>query len=150
MPAFDLTRFANAQRDLYDAALQEIKTGRKRSHWMWFVFPQVAGLGLSETSVYFAIASVEEAQAYLAHPMLGTRLREITDAMNATLESDPAVILGATDAAKFRSSMTLFNLIGPDEKCFDLALNKFFGGQLDEETVRRVEMWRQLGWGSAA
>lgn len=149
-PTYDLTRFEDAQHSSYDAALQEIESGSKRSHWMWFIFPQVTGLGYSETAVYFAIGSLEEAQAYLAHPILGDRLREITTAMNGAAESDPVAILGATDAAKFRSSMTLFRLIAPDEKCFGLALSKFFGGQLDQKTVRRVEMWRKLVCGSAA
>ena len=149
MPAFDLTRFESAQREIFDVALQEIQAGRKRSHWMWFIFPQVAGLGLSESSVHFAIGSEEEASAYLAHPSLGTGLRDITHAMNANDESDPVAILGVTDAAKFRSSMTLFAMIARDEECFGVALSKFFGRQLDQETLRRVETWRQLGSGLA-
>lgn len=144
MRSYNLGRFENAQRRVYETALLEIRAGRKRTHWMWFVFPQVIGLGLSETSVFYAIDSIEEAQAYLAHPILGARLGEATKAMNANADDTPSSILGATDAAKFRSSMTLFNLIDPDQDCFRHALDKFFGGQVDEETVRRVGSWRKV------
>lgn len=144
MGSYDLGRFERAQRGVYETALLEIRAGRKRTHWMWFVFPQVIGLGLSETSVFYAIGSLDEAKAYLAHPVLGTRLREITGVMNAGAQSNPAGILGTIDAAKFWSSMTLFDIVTTDQDCFRYALDKFFEGQADEETVRRVEFWRQV------
>ncbi|MFN3620606.1 DUF1810 domain-containing protein [Sphingorhabdus sp.] len=144
MPKFDLARFEHAQREIYDVALKEIQSGKKRTHWIWFIFPQVVGLGLSQTSVHFAITSLEEAQAYLAHPLLGARLREMTGAMNASPQSNAEPILGATDAAKFRSSMTLFHEIAPYQHCFRFALDKFFGGSVDQQTVQRVAAWRRL------
>lgn len=141
---FDLARFEHAQREIFDVALKEIQSGKKRTHWIWFIFPQVVGLGFSETSVHFAIASLEEAQAYLAHPLLGTRLRESTGAMNASSQSNAGSILGATDAAKFPSCMTLFSDIAPEQLCFRFALDKFFDGRLDPRTVQCVAGWRRL------
>lgn len=111
---FDPERFVQAQRGVYDTALQELRAGRKRSHWIWFIFPQVAGLGMSATSRRYSLTGLEEARAYLAHPLLGQRLREATTALLAQRASASAV-LGELDALKFRSSMTLFALADPAE-----------------------------------
>ena len=135
---FDLNRYVSAQRDIYATALAEVRAGKKRSHWMWFIFPQFRGLGSSEMSLYYAIGSIEEAKAYLDHPILGSRLFEITEAMNSSVGSDPTSILGTIDAAKFRSSMTLFDCIGEGQNCFRFAIDKFFKGVVDEETVRLI------------
>lgn len=144
MPSFDLARFETAQKNVYEIALEEIRAGRKRTHWMWFVFPQVTGLGFSDASMYFAIGSIAEAQGYLEHPTLGRRLREITAAMNENAQSDAVGILGTTDAAKFRSSMTLFSEIAPEESCFRLALDKFFQGNVDTATTAQISRWRSV------
>ena len=143
MRSFDLTRFTTAQSDTYEAALQEIRAEKKRTHWMWFIFPQIVGLGSSEMAKYYAIGDIDEANAYLTHPILGARLKEITEAMNVAIHSDPASILGATDAAKFQSCMTLFGRIAGDKTCFRHAIDKFFGGQADELTLKRFTDWQK-------
>ena len=142
-----LERFVEAQAGTYDRALAELRTGRKTSHWMWFVFPQIAGLGRSETARYFAIADLDEARAYLAHPLLGPRLGEVTRAV-ATASGPAETILGPVDALKLRSSMTLFeaaaNQPGGSEPAvagpqpFRAALDRFFGGERDPETLKRL------------
>ena len=143
MHKIDLDRFLSAQRDVHDAALQEILAGKKRTHWMWFVFPQITGLGSSAMSKTYAIGSIAEAEAYLAHPVLGERLRDITDAMNIAGHNEPAAILGPIDAIKFQSSMTLFKCVSAHQKCFRLAIDKFFGGRSDEATVRQIAIWQK-------
>lgn len=139
----NLDRFLTAQRDVYDAALNEIRTGKKRTHWMWFVFPQIIGLGSSATSKAYAMSSIAEAKAYLAHPVLGERLRAITEAMNASVYTDPAAMLGTVDAMKFQSSITLFDLMSAEQNCFRTALDKFFCGRPDEITVRQIAIWEK-------
>jgi len=132
-PALD--RFVAAQQGIYGEALAELRSGAKRSHWMWFVFPQIAGLGRSETARFYAIAGLAEAQDYLAHPLLGARLAECTEAMLGwTGKRDPVEILGPVDALKFASSMTLFEAAGGGE-CFGKALDAFNGGQRDDATL---------------
>lgn len=131
---FDLERFVEAQAGAYDGALAELRAGRKTGHWIWFVFPQVAGLGRSELSRYYAIASLAEAQAYLAHPVLGPRLRECAAALLATSGRSAEEMLGSIDAVKLRSSMTLFHRAAPDEAIFRAVLDRFYGGQADEAT----------------
>ena len=143
MHKIDLDRFLSAQRDVYDTALKEIRAGKKRSHWMWFVFPQITGLGSSAMSKTYAMGSIAEAKAYLAHPVLGKRLRAITEAINASVYTDPAAILGSVDAMKFQSSITLFDLMSAEQKCFRTALDKFFGGRPNEFTVRQVAIWQK-------
>ena len=133
--AFDLDRFVTAQRDAYAQALAELGEGRKRSHWMWFVFPQIAGLGTSPTACFYAIVSAGEARAYLAHPLLGPRLRECTGAMLRHRGRDVDSILGAVDAIKFRSSMTLFDAVAADRGLFGEALQVFYGGERDGATL---------------
>ena len=135
-----LHRFVAAQDEggTYDRALGELRAGRKTSHWMWFVFPQLAGLGRSPMARRYAISGLAEAQAYLAHPVLGPRLLEATQAM-ADLEARTAdEVLGAVDAMKLRSSMTLFARAAPDEPLFSRVLARFFAGAPDEETSRRL------------
>jgi uncharacterized protein (DUF1810 family) len=135
----DLDRFVSAQRGSYDAALAELSRGRKSGHWMWFVFPQIAGLGRSETARFYAIRSLAEARAYLAHPLLGPRLVEATRAVTAAPGSAEG-IMGGIDAVKLRSSMTLFAAAAsPAEAApFEAALDRFFGGERDPETLARL------------
>jgi uncharacterized protein (DUF1810 family) len=130
----DLARFVEAQDGLYPRALAELRAGAKRSHWMWFVFPQIAGLGRSETARFYAIRSAAEARAYLTHPLLGRRLVEATAAVVAAAGSATA-ILGAIDAIKLRSSMTLFAAVADDPAPFRRALDRFFDGEPDPATL---------------
>ncbi len=135
----DLARFAAAQRDSYDRALAELRGGRKASHWMWFVFPQIAGLGRSDMARRYAIAGVAEARAYLAHPLLGARLVEATEAVTAAAPGASAeAILGGIDATKLRSSLTLFAAVADQPAPFEAALARFFRGERDGETLRRL------------
>jgi uncharacterized protein (DUF1810 family) len=135
---FDLERFVAAQRHHYDSARAELVAGRKTSHWMWFVFPQIAGLGFSEMSRRYAIRSRGEALAYLQHPLLGSRLVECTrlvvDAEGRTAEQ----IFGSIDALKFGSCMTLFTSVASKQPLFDAAIRKYFGGRLDANTLARL------------
>lgn len=132
----DLERFVLAQDETYDRALHELRAGRKTSHWMWWVFPQVAGLGLSSTSQVYAIADVDEARAYLAHEVLGLRLLECCRALLDLEDVSAERVLGGIDAIKLRSSMTLFAQADPDEPLFTEVLSRFFDGEQDERTVR--------------
>jgi len=136
---FHLQRFIEAQDDggTYEHALAELRAGRKRTHWMWFIFPQLAGLGRSATAQRYAIGSLDEARAYLAHPLLGPRLRECAQALLAApADLTTHDILGATDALKLRSSMTLFARAAPDEPLFRDVLDRYYGGVADEATDR--------------
>jgi uncharacterized protein (DUF1810 family) len=139
MPA-DLERFVAAQAPVYDSVLEELRRGRKTGHWMWFVFPQLAGLGRSETSRYFAIASLDEARAYLDHPVLGPRLRECAALLLAGPERSAEAVFGPIDALKLRSSMTLFRRAAPDDPLFRAVLDAFYGGIPDEATDRLLAM----------
>jgi len=132
----DLTRFIEAQAGVYDQALAELHRGRKQSHWMWFVFPQIAGLGTSPTARLYAIASADEARAYLAHALLGPRLRACTAAILAHRARGAEAILGAVDAMKLRSSMTLFEAVADDPAPFTEALAAFHDGERDAATLR--------------
>ena len=136
----DLQRFVDAQdaSGPYDTALRELRTGRKTSHWMWFVFPQVAGLGRSTTARHYALPDIAAAQAFSAHDVLGPRLRECCAALLSLGVSDPVAVLGPVDAQKLRSSMTLFALAAPEEPVFSQVLERFFGGSPDPLTVERV------------
>jgi uncharacterized protein (DUF1810 family) len=138
--AYDLSRFVTAQdnRGAYPAALAELRRGRKQSHWMWFVFPQVEGLGRSAMAQAYALSGTAEAAAYLAHAVLGPRLRECVAALLALPGDDAEAVLGSVDAQKLRSSMTLFAAAAPDEPGFGAVLEKFFGGQPDEATTARI------------
>jgi uncharacterized protein (DUF1810 family) len=132
----DLARFLEAQERDYAQALSEIRSGRKRSHWMWYVFPQVEGLGFSATSRRYAIKSVAEAEAYLAHPVLGPRLVEIANAALAIEERSALEIFGSPDDMKLRSCATLFAAISPAASVFAQLLDRFFGGERDAATLR--------------
>jgi uncharacterized protein (DUF1810 family) len=120
---------------MHEQALREVRAGRKRKHWMWFVFPQIAGLGESATSRHYAIGSLDEARAYLAHPVLGPRLREIVGALLELVDNRSAEqIFGSTDTMKLRSSMTLFARAAPEEPVFQCVLDRYFGGVPDRRT----------------
>jgi uncharacterized protein (DUF1810 family) len=137
---FDLGRFRSAQ-DAHGAlaeALAELRDGRKTSHWMWFVFPQIAGLGVSSTAVYFAIRSLDEARAYLADPVLGPRLIEAAEAAETAPAASAEALLGGIDAAKLRSSMTLFAHAAPEEPVFRRVLDRWFDGREDDATLARI------------
>lgn len=132
-----LERFIEAQRDTYANALEELRRGRKTSHWIWFVFPQIAGLGRSETARFYAIRDLAEAQDYLAHPLLGPRLTECVEALLGHAGQHAEVILGGIDAVKLRSSMTLFEAAGGGPE-FAACLDAFFAGERDPETLRLI------------
>ena len=137
-----LSRFVAAQKDTYPRALAELRAGDKRSHWMWFIFPQIAGLGRSEMARHYAIRDLAEAQAYLAHPVLGQRLQECMAAVLAHAGMRTAeAIFGGIDAVKLRSSMTLFDAAGDKQTCADV-LDAFFAGARDPETLRLVDPGR--------
>lgn len=137
--SFDLERFRAAQARDYDTALAELQAGEKRSHWIWYVFPQLRGLGLSANSNYYGIASLDEARAYVADPVLGSRLRECVVALLNLGVTDAAQVLGGVDALKLRSCLTLFRLANPEEPVFAHALERFFGGELDPRTVALLD-----------
>jgi uncharacterized protein (DUF1810 family) len=131
--SFHLYRFSDAQNSIYETALGEIRRGAKRTHWMWFIFPQLAGLGSSEMA--HGIVSLDEARAYLVHPILGERLRECTTALQDLIMAKADAVFGEVDAMKLRSSLTLFVQAGGGP-LFDAALARWFGGRKDEETIR--------------
>lgn len=135
---FDLNRFIEAQQPVYKQVLAELPQGRKTSHWMWFVFPQIQGLGRSAMAERFAISSLEEARAYLDHPVLGSRLRECTRLVCDVPGKTIREILGSPDDMKFRSCMTLFAHAGPAFQEFEVALRRFFGGEPDPLTLERL------------
>ena len=130
----DLSRFVTAQQGAYPGALRELRAGRKTGHWIWYVFPQLAGLGESSVSRMYAIASLDEARAYLAHPVLRDRLRECAGALLEHRDRSAEAILGSLDAMKVRSSMTLFHRADPGEPLFGAVLDRFYGGVPDART----------------
>ena len=133
--AFDLARFVKAQAGIYEQALAEIRSGRKRSHWMWFIFPQFAGLGHSPMAQRYAIGSIAEARAYLADPVLGTRYRECVASLQALPATTAERLFGGIDAIKLKSSLTLFDEAN-HEPLFSEAIGRWFEGQRDEATLR--------------
>ena len=135
MKVYDLDRFIKAQEQDYETALKEICQGRKRSHWIWYIFPQIAGLGLSSISKYYAIASMEEAKAYMENAYLRDHLLEISKALLALDSSDPGRVMGYPDDLKLRSSMTLFAEAAPEEPVFQEVLDKYFDGEKDQRTL---------------
>lgn len=135
---YDLQRFLDAQEGNYSTALAEIRSGKKRSHWMWFIFPQIKGLGRSETSKRYAISDLHEAATYLKHPVLGVRLLEITNALLQLNTRDPNIIFGKPDDAKLNSSMTLFAALPAANPVFQEALDKFFDGKKDIKTLEII------------
>lgn len=136
----NLTRFTDAQQLTYTAALSEIKAGRKRSHWMWYIFPQIAGLGFSETSRYYAIKNLKEAKTYLEHPVLGNRLVEISGELLKLNGDDANQVFGSPDDMKLRSSMTLFAAVPDADAVFQSVLDKFFAGEKDPRTLQLIAM----------
>lgn len=135
---YNLQRFVDAQSQVYESVCAELREGRKRSHWIWFIFPQIQGLGHSTTAAWFAISSREEAAAYLDHPVLGERLRECTRLVNLVEGRAISQILGDPDDLKFRSCMTLFASVTEDNRVFLDALQKYFGGEFDPLTLARL------------
>ena len=135
---FDLSRFVQAQAGVYEQVVAELRAGRKRSHWMWFVFPQLTGLGHSAMAQRYAIASLDEARAYLEHPVLGARLRECSALVLAVQGKTAHEIFGSPDDLKFHSSMTLFHRAAPAEPVFGECLRKYFAGQEDASTLARL------------
>ena len=131
---YDLDRFLVEQQHIYAGVLEELRRGRKTGHWIWYIFPQLAGLGRSQMSRDFAIGSLDEARAYLAHPVLGTRLRECAGTLLSIEGRSAEEILGSVDAMKVRSCMTLFHRAAPDEPVFRQVLDRFYGGVADSAT----------------
>ena len=141
---YDLDRFVDAQRGDYERALEEIQAGRKRSHWMWYVFPQFTGLGFSLMSVRYAIESLNEARAYLAHPVLGRRLVECFEALLDVKERSAFQIFGPPDDMKLKSSATLFAEVSPEGSVFHRVLEKYFDGETDQRTLGLLGLSRFL------
>lgn len=137
---YDLRRFIKAQAPVYAQVCAELRASEKRSHWMWFIFPQIAGLGRSPVAKRYAISGIDEARAYLAHPILGPRLRECTQLILAVPGRTSRQILGDIDSQKFRSSMTLFARTAPEDRLFQDALDKYFAGEADEMTLLKLEV----------
>jgi uncharacterized protein (DUF1810 family) len=135
---YDLERFVKAQAGVYEQACAELRAGRKRSHWIWFIFPQIQGLGSSPMAVQFAIGSLDEARAYLEHPLLGPRLLEATSIVTGVHGRTASEIFGYPDDLKFHSSITLFAKASDGERIFYDALRKYFAGAMDEATTRRL------------
>lgn len=136
---FDLQRFLDAQAGgTYEGALAELRAGRKRGHWIWFVLPQLRGLGLSPTSRHYGITGLDEARAYLAHPVLGHRLRQCFQVLADLPEPDPVRVLGSVDAVKLRSSATLFAAAAPDEPAPTAVLDRWYDGERDAATLERL------------
>jgi len=137
---FDLDRFLSAQASVFETALAELQAGAKRSHWMWFIFPQIRGLGMSSMAERYGIVSLEEARAYLAHPVLGARLRRCTEAVLQVKSRTLHQIFGSPDDVKFRSSMTLFALAeAEDGGIYRQALDLYCGGEMDQRTLELAE-----------
>lgn len=135
----DLSRFSNAQESIYDNALSELMNGQKRSHWMWFIFPQIDGLGYSKTAKYYAIKSLEETHHYLNHPTLGTRLLECTETVLGIEHRSASDIFGYPDDMKLKSSMTLFSYVANPDSVFDRLLDKYFHGKRDTRTLELLK-----------
>ncbi len=132
---YDLSRFVSAQAGVYDTALAELRGGLKRSHWMWFIFPQIQGLGHSSTAEYYSIKSIQEARSYLNHPVLGPRLVECAEALLAVNGRTASEIFGSPDDLKLRSSMTLFAAVAEPPSVFARVLDKYYGGEKDMRTL---------------
>ena len=139
MDSIDLSRFTQEQERMYETALEEIKAGRKRSHWMWYIFPQIRGLGYSQTSRFYAIESLDEARAFLQDPYLAGNLQEICTALLGLESSNATEVFGRPDDLKLRSSMTLFSVAAGRDSIFQKVLDKFFDGRPDHRTLRILE-----------
>lgn len=139
----NLDRFISVQKYVYEEALTEVKQGNKKSHWMWFIFPQIIGLGESDTAIYYSIVNIEEATKFLSHEILGKRLREITSELLKLKTNDPEEIFGEIDAMKLKSSMTLFDCV-EENSIFDEVLKKYFNGQRDELTLNKLDQQKHM------
>ena len=139
----NLDRFISVQKYVYEEALTEVKQGNKKSHWMWFIFPQIIGLGESDTAIYYSIVNIEEATKFLSHEILGKRLREITSVLLKLKTNDPEEIFGEIDAVKLKSSMTLFDCV-EENSIFDEVLKKYFNGQRDELTLNKLDQQKHM------
>jgi uncharacterized protein (DUF1810 family) len=137
---YNLSRFVHAQEDSYAHALAELRSGHKRTHWMWYIFPQIDGLALSTTSQRYAIKSIEEAEAYLAHPLLGPRLLECVEAVLQIEGRSATEVFGSPDDLKLRSCATLFACVSPPGSVFDRLPTKYYGGERDKNTLRLLRM----------
>lgn len=137
---YNLDRFVSAQDNDFEIALAEVRNGRKRSHWMWYIFPQIQGLGFSETSRYYAIRDLFEAEEFMNHEVLGSRLLRISNELLQLEEMDASEIFGSPDDMKLKSSMTLFSSLDEADPVFALVLDKFFGGSKDEKTLKLLGM----------
>lgn len=135
----NLDRFVSAQEHCYERALEEVKSGRKESHWMWFIFPQILGLGMSDTATFYSINDIGEAKLYLEHEVLGPRLVEITKELLELDTDDPVDVFGDIDALKLNSCMTLFDYVSDDENVFSEVIEKFYNGQKDEKTLQLIK-----------
>lgn len=138
MKDYTLQRFLDAQQEDYEQALAEVKNGKKRSHWIWYIFPQLKGLGMSYNSQYYGISGREEAKAYLEHPVLGARLREITKALLDQQNVSAQDVFGSLDAMKVLSSMTLFQEVATDDNLFSQVIDKYYQGIPDRRTVEKL------------
>lgn len=136
--SYDLNRFVAAQKDSYAAALSEIRNGKKQTHWMWYIFPQLQGLGYSSTAKYYAIKDLQEATAYVKHPVLGTRLKEICSVLLLLKTSNAGQVFGSPDDMKLKSSMTLFSETESGSEVFEAVLKKFFNGVKDRSTLKLI------------
>lgn len=141
---FQLDRFVEAQETSYSTALEEIKAGKKRTHWIWYVFPQLKGLGTSFIAQSFGVSGLTEARCYLAHPVLGARLRESTEALLTHSGKNAKAVFGELDASKVRSCLTLFSLAEPTVQVFHTALDRFYSGQLDARTLELLSVAREV------
>lgn len=135
----NLDRFVLAQNACYERALDEVKNGRKESHWMWFVFPQILGLGESDTAIYYALSDVGEAKLYLEHQVLGPRLIEITNELLDLETDDPTEVFGEVDSLKLNSCMTLFDYVSDEDNVFNQVIDKFYDGQKDQKTLQLIK-----------
>ena len=136
---FHLARFVEAQESIYDDALRELRGARKKTHWMWFIFPQIIGLGQSSTAQFYSLKSADEARAYLEHPVLGSRLLECTATVEGIEKRGIAEVFGSPDDMKFRSCMTLFAQVAPKRPQFERLITKYFQGQPDERTLQILQ-----------
>jgi len=135
---YNLQRFVDAQAPVFEQVLSELREGRKQNHWMWFVFPQITGLGRSETARFYAITGIDEARAYLAHPLLGERLEQCAKIIEPQLKWTARQIFGSPDDLKLQSSMTLFAIAAPERPIFQAVLDTFFDGSQDRLTVEKL------------
>ena len=134
-----MDRFLTVQENVYEKALAEIVKGKKRTHWMWFIFPQILGLGMSDTAIFYSINDIGEAKLYLEHEVLGPRLVEITKELLELDTDDPVDVFGDIDALKLNSCMTLFDYVSDDENVFSNVIEKFYNGQKDEKTLQLIK-----------